>query len=273
MPLSTKKTATQLRESRDSGESIGTQLDRITVQEKNRSPRAPQIKYRTLQIDSLRSTPTAKAGRNVFKLPQYLYYVVRGFFGATRRALPISAIVGCIGGVLAVAGLTYNILELLRIMHDAFGISFEVPRRALRMMNTIVLGVNGSVLVHGAFVGAVSAQHFLCGAKGKITCCRKPGEIPEESDRSKTSASCLCQCVNAICCLTYCCRCLCVCCCNWLYRISRLGALKRCIGQCTHCLVLCVTATVRAVFAVGAAMVLWFSMFILMVFLVSASFR
>ena len=55
--------------------------------------------------------------RDLFRLPYYLYRAVKIFFGASREALPVSAIAGCLVGVVASSMLG----NYLNATHDTLG--------------------------------------------------------------------------------------------------------------------------------------------------------
>lgn len=57
-------------------------------------------------------------------LPKFLYWIAKTFFGATRRSLPITAIVGCVGGILAVLIVTQVIQYILGVLRDAFSVDY-----------------------------------------------------------------------------------------------------------------------------------------------------
>mmetsp|Transcript_47148 Transcript_47148/g.106852 ORF Transcript_47148/g.106852 Transcript_47148/m.106852 type:complete len:320 (-) Transcript_47148:406-1365(-) len=185
--------------------------------------------------------------RDLVVLPCVLYRVAKYFFGATRRSLPISAIMGCVGGILAIGVLNQNLLDFLGIINESFGIKFGTMRRGIRLMGSIVLIVDGSVLSHGAIVASLSLKHYLCGPKGKIKSCRpRLGDQPEP--RSWL-------------------RCFCCCCCRMLQCCWR-----QCIPRAARCFLQALRATVRGAFAVAAAVLLWVSIIMLVVIIVASSF-
>jgi len=109
-------------------------------------------------------------------LPQQLFKVVKVIFGASRRALPLTAIVGCTIGIISFEQLTFTAHGSFEIISSQFNFDLEALPRVLFVLRFCVTLVDGLVLFHGALIGAHSMRVYLCGPKGKVKCCRANSE-------------------------------------------------------------------------------------------------
>jgi hypothetical protein len=176
--------------------------------------------------------------KELFMLPQQLFKVIRVLFGASRRALPLTAIAGCTLGIVSFEQLTYKAHKAFKIISRQFDFSMEALPNVLFILRICVTLVDGLVLFHGAVIGAHSMRIYLCGPRGKIACCRSKGE---ELHYSGINFSC-----------------------------PRLTA--NFIGGAIWCLLSGVRAAGRGALAVTLALLLWVSCFLLVAVITSLCF-
>mmetsp|Transcript_53407 Transcript_53407/g.121750 ORF Transcript_53407/g.121750 Transcript_53407/m.121750 type:complete len:382 (-) Transcript_53407:432-1577(-) len=238
--------------------------------------------------------------RDLFFLPGKLYQLLKVFFGGTRRALPVTAILGCAAGVVGVGLLSRELFRCLAILNASFGVEYNPVRRVINLMGTVVFSVDLSVLAHGFLVACLAYKHFLCGPRGKL-CRSRPaiagggrseGEdtemvCSEDGGRSsgegasptdhrgveETPRPAKHPMVRCCWCCWRCLRCACIClgrCLAWLCcTLCRCCAclasccVRHCVPRTLVCFLQALRATVRGAFALTAAVFLWLSIILL----------
>ena len=124
--------------------------------------------------------------------PRPLLALFHVFFGVVWRGLPLSAILGTTLAIGASINLFANVSSIVTILVEGYhflALDVELYLGFFKQGLSCACIVDIMVVSHGLLVGAYTTHNFLCGPRGKLTCCRE--QVDSQAAKRDKGCSCL----------------------------------------------------------------------------------
>ena len=165
-------------------------------EERTRRPLPGLVREESVADILLRVLEIDEAGdidlKDLVAPPRLLLALFHIFFGVVWRGLPLSAILGttlAIGASIQLFRNVSSIVNLLVVGYEILAVDVERYLGFFKQGLACACLVDVMVVSHGLLVGAYTTRNFLCGPRGKLTCCRT--QVDREAAETDRGCSCL----------------------------------------------------------------------------------